>query len=188
MSEQTPGLAIAICDYEPEAEDSVVLRSDVPYDRRVKIAALFSLIGLDRVDRHIREEERSLQDLMRSEVLESKLGDPGHRYPDEFERIIRGQLIEAVSKIIKKLEERDVYLDLSLNDALIWNSVFGNKLTVYPVEVLDPKRLKRTVGGEWSIGGGFFLYRVHRSVPKEIRNTLWKKLEDALALYSQEVV
>ncbi|MDZ7726215.1 MAG: hypothetical protein U5L75_01375 [Candidatus Campbellbacteria bacterium] len=190
MSEQFPGLAIAVCDYKLSKKDTVTLHDDVAYDPRVKIAALFLFIGLDRVDRHVREEERALQDLMRSKTAKfgfKGLGLTRAYYPDDFERIIQGQRSKAVSKITKKLKERDVYLDLNLSDALAWNEVSGNKLTVHPIEVLGLQRVKKINGDEWQVGGGFFLYRVHRSVSAKTKDLLSEKLQNALAPYTGEV-
>lgn len=158
-------------------------KQGVGVDSMLKFIALIMTMGGERVSNHIRDEERLLADVVKDDSVWRKYQrqQPAlRRMSKDFELIIQRQRESSVRRIKEKLKDRDVYIDITVEEALSWNEVHGERLTVYPFEIVsleDYWKMPSDDGHDWSVSpGNEFFVRPHVSIEKEIGEVIAKKV------------
>lgn len=158
-------------------------KQGVEVDSMLKFIALIMTLGGERVSNHIRDEERLLADVVKDDSIwrEHQRQRPAlRRMSKDFELIIQRQRDTSVRRIKEKLKVRDVYIDITVEEALSWNEAHGESLTVYPFEIVSVEgywKMQSDNGHRWSASpGNEFFLRPHISIEKELGEMIAKKI------------
>lgn len=164
---------------------------------KVKNYVFWKLAGKDHLKRYL---EKSFQDSLKdieSLIAFQMVRDNAQKYieyPPLFEEFIINmpeisdqQINEVAGLIFEKMQYRNIYFDVTLQQVEIWNKQNGTNLfTINPIIIVGADVVQKTKQfneSAWVLCDQVFYYKIKATVPKHIRRHILESMEKSFDCY-----